>query len=66
MYEKHKVLNDTVTLEFARALMAKIFGIRSNWVVYAFNVHEKCNSLQVVRRIAKEIFFTTNLIGINL
>jgi hypothetical protein len=54
MYEKHKVLNNIITLEFARALMAKFFGIRSNWVVYAFNVHEKCNSLQVVRQITKE------------
>lgn len=54
MYEKHKVLNDIVTLEFARALMAENFGIKSNWVAYAFDVHEKCNSLQVVRRVAKE------------
>jgi hypothetical protein len=30
MYEKHKVLNDIVTLEFARALMAENYGIRSN------------------------------------
>jgi hypothetical protein len=45
MYEKHKVLNETVTLEFARALMAENFGIISNWVAYAFDIHEKCNSL---------------------
>jgi hypothetical protein len=54
MYEKHKVLNDIITLEFASALMAKFFGIRLNWVAYAFDVHEKCNSLQVVMRVAKE------------
>lgn len=54
MYEKHKVLNDIVTLEFACALMAKFFGIRLNWVAYAFDVHDKRNSLRVVTWVAKE------------
>jgi len=28
VYEKHKVLNDTITLEFAHKLMAENFGIQ--------------------------------------
>ncbi len=49
MYEKKKVLNDIVTLEFAHGLMAEIFGIQLNWVTYALVVHEKRNDLQTVK-----------------
>jgi hypothetical protein len=49
VYEKKKVLNDIVTLEFAHGLMAENFGIQLNWVTYALVVHEKRNDLQTVK-----------------
>lgn len=54
MYQKHQVLNDTVTLEFAHGLVAENFGIQLNWVTYALVLHEKCNNLQNAKHTAKE------------
>jgi hypothetical protein len=54
VYEKHKVLNDNITLEFACGLVTENFGIQLNWATYALVAHEKCNYLQTMRQVAKE------------
>ncbi len=51
MYEKCKVLSDTIALEFACGLVAKYFGIQLH---YALEAHEKYNALQTVRQVSKE------------
>jgi len=52
VYEKCKVLSDTIALEFACRLVAKFFGIQLH---YALEAHEKYNALQTVRQVSKEL-----------
>jgi hypothetical protein len=42
---KRKVLNITITLEFACAFIVQNNGAHLNWVAYAFTAHEKKVSL---------------------
>jgi hypothetical protein len=41
VYEKEEVLNDTITLEFARGLVVENNGMSLNWVAYALTTHKK-------------------------
>jgi hypothetical protein len=54
VYEKEKVLNNTITLEFARGLVAEKNGVSLNWVAYALVAHEKRVSLQVGKTFNKQ------------
>lgn len=49
VYEKRNFLNDTITLEFARALIVQNNGAHLNWATYALATHEKKVSLQLIR-----------------
>jgi hypothetical protein len=48
-YEKRKVLNNTITLEFARAFIVQNNGSHLNWGAYVLVAHEKKVSLQLTR-----------------
>jgi hypothetical protein len=41
VYHKHKVLKDTIILEFARALVVESNNQELNWATYALAAHEK-------------------------
>lgn len=53
-YEKPKVLNDIITLEFVHGLLVKISKIQLNWASYALVAHEKHNALQIMRQVVRE------------
>jgi hypothetical protein len=55
VYEKEKVLNDTITLEFAMGLVVENNGVSLNWATYVLVAHEKWVSLQVGRDIKRAI-----------
>ncbi len=55
VYEKEKVLNDIITLEFARGLVAENNGMSLNWATYVLVAHEKWVFLQVGRDIKRAI-----------
>jgi hypothetical protein len=64
LYEKCKVLNDTITLEFVHELLVKNSKTQLNWAAYALTAHEKHNDLQIMRQVAKEKkTLETNFIG---
>lgn len=53
-YEKRKVLNDIITLEFVHGLVVKISKIQLNWAFYALVAHEKHNALQITKQVVRE------------
>jgi hypothetical protein len=55
VYEKEKVSNDTITLEFARGLVVENNGVSLNLVAYALTTHKKWVYLQVGRDIKRTI-----------
>jgi hypothetical protein len=48
------MLNEIITLKFARDSVVEKKGVKLNWVAYAFTTHEKCVALQIAMEVVKE------------
>lgn len=54
VFRRESVLNDTISLEFARGVVAEIKEIQVNWAAYAVAAYNKRRSLQDTRRARAE------------
>jgi hypothetical protein len=54
VFRRVNVLNDTISLEFARAVVAEAKDIKVNWAEYAVSVEKKRIGLQRSRRARNE------------
>ena len=51
IFRRGNILNDTISLEFARGIVAEANDKKVNWAEYAFHVNSKRWSLEAFRRI---------------
>jgi hypothetical protein len=52
--KKAHVLNDTLSLEFAHAVVAKNKEILANWVAYEYSTYRRQRSLETARKTRHE------------
>ncbi len=54
VFRKALVLNDTLSLEFARVVVAKNKEIRVNWAAYAYTTYRRQRSFEIARKTRHE------------